>query len=54
MSEHLPSSGHAANQLVEIEMRCDEYIQLHRSGTAPTQEEFAAQFPELESQILEL
>ena len=54
MSEHLPSSGHAANQLVEIEMRCDEYIQLHRSGTAPTQEEFAAQFPELELSLIHI
>ncbi|MFK7769835.1 MAG: serine/threonine protein kinase [Mariniblastus sp.] len=42
------------DQLIEIQERCEEFIRMLREGTAPTQEQFAAQFPELETHILEL
>ena len=42
------------NDLSAVEEKCEEYIEMYRNGVAPGFDEFAAQTPELELQILEL
>ena len=44
----------ADDRLFEIQERCEEFIRLLRDGVAPSQAEFAAQFPGYEAEILEL
>ena len=41
-------------EVSSVEEKCEEYIELYRTGDAPTFAQFAARTPKLESQILEL
>ncbi|MFK7769842.1 MAG: serine/threonine protein kinase [Mariniblastus sp.] len=54
LADYLEDDDAVYEEMAAIEEKCEEYIQLYRLGQAPTHEEFAARFPDVSSQILDI
>ena len=54
LADFLEDDDQVYAEMAAIEERCEEYIQLYRLGKAPSYAEFAAGFPDVKDQILDL
>ena len=54
LADFLADDDDVYEEMAAIEERCEEYIQLYRLGQAPTYAKFAAGFPDIASQIIDI